>query len=80
MSEFSPHLEILPPTQRRLWAELSQLPSDFVLYGGTAGEAGKIKSPDREKGAFNFLHQTRMTRLVRCQHVRLSARRVITSI
>ena len=36
MSEFLPHLEILPPAQMRLWAELSEIPRDFVLYGGTA--------------------------------------------
>lgn len=31
-----PRLENLPPSQRRLWPELSQVPSHFVLYGGTA--------------------------------------------
>ena len=36
MQEFSPHLEILPPAQRKLWAELSTVPREFVLYGGTA--------------------------------------------
>lgn len=36
MRKFSPHLEILPPTQRRLWAELDQVPTEFTLYGGTA--------------------------------------------
>ena len=30
------HLDILPEAQRRLWGELRDLPSDFVLYGGTA--------------------------------------------
>jgi hypothetical protein len=34
--EFHPHLEILPPAQARLWRELSALPGNFVLYGGTA--------------------------------------------
>lgn len=34
--EFVPHLEILPPAQRRLWPELAQVPREFVLYGGTA--------------------------------------------
>jgi len=29
-------LDILPSQQKRLWTELSQLPSSFVLYGGTA--------------------------------------------
>ncbi len=30
------HLEVLPPPQRRLWTEFGTLPSQFVLYGGTA--------------------------------------------
>lgn len=33
---FTPHLEILPPSQRRLWDELAEVPEAFVLYGGTA--------------------------------------------
>jgi hypothetical protein len=33
---FRPRLDILPPAQRRLWAELATLPPSFVLYGGTA--------------------------------------------
>jgi hypothetical protein len=33
---FIPRLDILPPSQRRLWAELSAVPKEFVLYGGTA--------------------------------------------
>jgi hypothetical protein len=33
---FEPRLDPLPPAQRRLWPELSVVPSDFVLYGGTA--------------------------------------------
>ena len=36
MQEFSPHLEILPAAQRRLWNEFSAVPEEFVLYGGTA--------------------------------------------
>jgi len=37
MSEyFEPHLEILPHSQRLLWDELIDVPSEFVLYGGTA--------------------------------------------
>ncbi|MDP9014163.1 MAG: nucleotidyl transferase AbiEii/AbiGii toxin family protein [Pseudomonadota bacterium] len=36
MNDFSPHLEILPPPQRTLWNELSELSREFVLYGGTA--------------------------------------------
>ena len=29
-------LEILPPSQRRLWPALADVPDGFVLYGGTA--------------------------------------------
>jgi len=36
MNHFLPHLEILPPPQRRLWSELSEVSREFVLYGGTA--------------------------------------------
>ena len=35
-TEFTPRIDILPPPQRRLWRELSTLPPEFVLYGGTA--------------------------------------------
>lgn len=33
---FTPQLHILPPPQRRLWDELVAIPTDFILYGGTA--------------------------------------------
>ena len=36
MQEFSPHLEVLPAAQRQLWVELSAVPDEFTLYGGTA--------------------------------------------
>ncbi len=32
----TPLLDTLPPSQCRLWSELSAVPPDFVLYGGTA--------------------------------------------
>jgi hypothetical protein len=32
---FQPHLEMLPPAQKKLWPELAQVPQQFVLYGGT---------------------------------------------
>lgn len=35
-SGFAPRLGILPQPQRRLWDELSSVPEEFVLYGGTA--------------------------------------------
>jgi Nucleotidyl transferase AbiEii toxin, Type IV TA system len=33
---FTPRLDTLPAPQRRLWDELSAVPEEFVLYGGTA--------------------------------------------
>lgn len=30
------HLEILPPAQKILWPLLSEIPAEFLLYGGTA--------------------------------------------
>src|SRR5271166_4987132 len=35
-NDFAPRLDILPDPQRRLWAELADVPPEFVLYGGTA--------------------------------------------
>lgn len=35
-SNFVPRLDVLPPSQRRLWDELGAMPPAFVLYGGTA--------------------------------------------
>lgn len=36
LARFEPHLEALPEPQRALWPRLAMLPSDAVLYGGTA--------------------------------------------
>ena len=36
MREFQPRLDVLPEAQRRLWVELSAVPDEFTLYGGTA--------------------------------------------
>jgi len=33
---FTPRLSVLPAPQQRLWDELAETPSEFVLYGGTA--------------------------------------------
>jgi hypothetical protein len=41
-----PRLDILPPQQRALWAELASVPQPFVLYGGTA-----VASEARRPGA-----------------------------
>ena len=35
-TDFRPRLDILPAPQRQLWNELDRVPSEFVLYGGTA--------------------------------------------
>lgn len=32
----TPHLDVLPLPQQRLWDELIDIPEDMVLYGGTA--------------------------------------------
>jgi hypothetical protein len=34
--EFTPRVDVLPASQRRLWEELGATPPHFVLYGGTA--------------------------------------------
>jgi hypothetical protein len=36
LSSFEPRLDVLPASQRDLWPELDAVPSNFVLYGGTA--------------------------------------------
>jgi Nucleotidyl transferase AbiEii toxin, Type IV TA system len=36
MNAFLPRLDILPPAQRKVWQELTQIPKSFTLYGGTA--------------------------------------------
>ena len=36
MSPFAPKLAALPTAQQALWPSLSQVPTGFVLYGGTA--------------------------------------------
>src|ERR1700678_1061164 len=36
MNPVPARLETLPPAQRALWPQLSEVASDFVLYGGTA--------------------------------------------
>ncbi len=33
---FNTQLDVLPQSQRALWAELEAIPDNFVLYGGTA--------------------------------------------
>jgi hypothetical protein len=48
---FAPRLDILPPPQRRLWPELSDTPSEFVLYGGTAVA---LRLGHRESVDFDF--------------------------
>ena len=51
MAAFAPRLDILPPAQRRLWVELSAIPAEFTLYGGTAVA---LHLGHRESIDFNF--------------------------
>lgn len=52
MNTFRPRLDILPAAQRRLWAELrDDLPSNFVLYGGTALA---LRTGSRQSEDFDF--------------------------
>lgn len=68
--KFRPHMDVLPPAQKRLWPELKNAASlGFTLYGGTAialrlGHRTSIdfdffseKPPDRDaiKAAFPFM-------------------------
>jgi hypothetical protein len=48
--DFTPRLDILPPSQRRLWDELAAVPAEFVLYGGTAPA---LHLGHRESGGFD---------------------------
>src|SRR6266545_2944544 len=49
--KFAPRLDILPGPQRALWAELIQVPPQFVLYGGTAIA---LRLGHRESADFDF--------------------------
>jgi Nucleotidyl transferase AbiEii toxin, Type IV TA system len=74
MKKFSPHLEILPAAQRRLWPEFDQVPSEFTLYGGTAialhlGHRQSVDfdffgdrpfEPDKLQAAIPFLEMARL--------------------
>lgn len=52
MNTLSPRLDILPDAQRRLWNEFrDDLPSSFVLYGGTALA---LRTGSRESEDFDF--------------------------
>ena len=72
---FAPKLEILAPSQRRLWEELKHTPTDFVLYGGTALAlrlahrtsedfdffSNHSFAPDSLRKAIPYLHQAEMS-------------------
>jgi len=47
----APRLDILPPSQRALWMELSSVPPIFTLYGGTAIA---LRYGHRESEDFDF--------------------------
>lgn len=50
-----PHLDILPPAQRRLWDELGAIPAEFTLYGGTALA---LRLGHRQSVDFDFFSNT----------------------
>jgi Nucleotidyl transferase AbiEii toxin, Type IV TA system len=52
---FTPRVDILPEAQRRLWPELSDTPSEFTLYGGTAIA---LRLGHRQSIDFDFFAQT----------------------
>src|SRR5476649_2049253 len=58
-ADFAPRLDILPPPQRRLWDELTAVPGEFVLYGGTALA---LHLGHRESLDFDFLATNHLTR------------------
>lgn len=49
---FTPRLDILPVSQRRLWPELAHTPDHFTLYGGTAIA---LRLAHRQSVDFDFL-------------------------
>lgn len=49
-------LQILPPPQRALWGELSEIPEQFTLYGGTALA---LQLGHRQSIDFDFFAQIR---------------------
>lgn len=60
MKRFSPHFEILPPSQRGLWEELSPLKElGFVLYGGTAAA---LQLGHRQSIDFDFFNHRPLDR------------------
>lgn len=52
---FTPRVDILPEAQRQLWPELSDTPSEFTLYGGTAIA---LRLGHRQSIDFDFFAQT----------------------
>lgn len=62
---FTPHLEILPAAQRRLWPALRPLPDlGFILYGGTAValRLGHRQSVDFDFFSAKPLHREALSR------------------
>jgi len=52
---FTPRVDILPGSQRQLWSELGDTPSEFTLYGGTAIA---LRLGHRQSIDFDFFAQT----------------------
>lgn len=64
---FAPRLDILPSAQRRLWDELGETPSDFVLYGRTAValRLGHRQSEDFDFFSSRRFAPTRLKKVIR---------------
>ena len=60
-SAFSPRLDILPLSQRRLWGELTGVLPEFVLYGGTAIA---LHLGHRQSVDFDFFGINRLNRIL----------------
>jgi hypothetical protein len=55
MPSLQPRLDILPPPQRTLWAELDATPNHFALYRGTALA---LRLGHRQSVDFDFFSRT----------------------
>jgi Nucleotidyl transferase AbiEii toxin, Type IV TA system len=80
---FQPQLQILPAPQRRLWAEFSEIPEYFTLYGGTALalRLGHRNSVDFDFFCFRELEAERLSQnleLFRTARVLQSERNTLT--
>ncbi len=66
--QIKPKLEVLSPEQKELWEQLSCIPKDFVLYGGTAVA---LRYGHRESIDFDFFSLNRKFNLETIQDLPL---------